>query len=223
MANLWADFLALVFPRVCLTCDNHLVEEEDQICLSCLLELIDTDCGNHQASLKNKYGVEVQFDKVYGFLQYQKKGKVQKVLQNLKYSGDQRIGYALGKIYARKMVLEDNFDAIVPVPLHERKLRSRGYNQSERWAAGLSEGLSIPVAQLLSRSIHTETQTKKSRLDRWVNVEHVFELSSELPSHNHVLLVDDVVTTGATLEACAKKLLEGGVKKVSVCVLAIAQ
>ena len=130
----------------------------------------------------------------------------------------------MGKLYGYRILdsgVDIDWDEIVPVPLHPLKLRRRGYNQSERFAAGLSIALNIPVSHELKRIKYTETQTRKSRLQRWENVKEVFSLiDNHTLQDKRVLLVDDVMTTGATLSACSNVLLGSDVKSVDLAVIA---
>jgi ComF family protein len=152
---------------------------------------------------------------------------VQHLLHELKYNGKMEIGYKLGTLYGgmmRESDFPEGIELIVPVPLHEKKKRKRGYNQSDYFAMGLSESLDIEwLPDALKRNVYTETQTGKTRFERWGNVGSVFEVKrEEKVEDKSILLVDDVITTGATLEACAHALLQGGAGKVSIASIAVA-
>jgi len=158
---------------------------------------------------------------------FAKGGKVQHLLHLLKYKGKKEIGEYIGKIYGedlKKSLFYSDIDVIIPVPLHPRRKRKRGYNQSEIFAKGLSESLVKPYdTRTLIRTYASETQTKKSRFRRWENVKEIFDLKDHQHLINkHILLVDDVVTTGATLEACASMLLKIPGVKVSIATIACA-
>lgn len=165
---------------------------------------------------------------VMTFFKFVKQGKVQHLLHALKYKNQPEIGVQLGRVYATDL-LEANykgeFDVIVPVPLHASKKRKRGYNQSEEFGKGLSEILEIPCTEKFLSRIHaTGSQTRKSKLNRWENVSEVFKVTSaEELRGKRVLLVDDVVTTGATLEACGIKLISAGCAEVSFACIAATQ
>jgi ComF family protein len=165
---------------------------------------------------------------VYGTAGYffQKKGHFQHMIHAMKYRGVKELGKELGKLMGYEMAdsVFSETELIVPVPLHPEKLQKRGYNQSEWIAWGIGEALHKPVHNgILIRVIANETQTRKSRFDRWINVENVFRIRKpEAIQGKHVLLVDDVVTTGATLEACAHVILRIPGTKVSVATLAVA-
>ncbi len=145
----------------------------------------------------------------------------------MKYQGQQEIGVILGRWYGadlKKASLDKEFDLIIPVPLHASKLRSRGYNQSDTFAKGLSESMDVKWSnKVLYKSVANETQTHKKRLERWENVKDVYLITNyNEVLDKRILLVDDVVTTGSTLEACAKVLLENGCKEISIATIASA-
>ena len=162
-------------------------------------------------------------------LLYFKKGtKVQNLIHHLKYKGQTDVGLMLGRMIGEKLLsntLYQKADLIVPVPLHQKKENSRGYNQSKCIADGIAEVLQVPVVTgLLTRKKNTGTQTKKSRYHRFENVQSVFEICQTWELENqHVLLIDDVITTGATLEACGKILLDSGLTKLSIAAAAYAE
>ena len=157
------------------------------------------------------------------FLRFTKKGVSQSLLHQLKYKNKPEIGAELGRIYGSILMsynFQENWDQITPVPLHPLKQKRRGYNQSEQFANGLSESLGVPVIKSLERVLFTETQTKKSRVDRIANVAQVFAITDKEVIGKRVLLVDDVMTTGATLVSCANLLLGHQAKTVDLAVIA---
>ncbi len=161
------------------------------------------------------------------FFFFRKGSRYQKLLHKLKYSGRKDIGRYLGQEFGqelRKVESLKDIACVIPVPLHPKKLRKRGYNQSEWIAIGLSDTMLVPVVtNVLVKTTHTESQTRKGRLERWDNVSEVFSIANkELIKGKHLLLVDDVVTTGATLEACAQTLINEGDCTVSIATLACA-
>jgi len=184
----------------------------------------------HQYSdnrLNKTFWGRVKLENASSFLFFKKGGSVQNLMHALKYKGIKEVGMLLGNLYASDLLQWQDFkvpDAVVPVPLHPNKQKKRGYNQSEWFGKGLADGLSIPiVTNALIRKTQTESQTKKNRWSRWQNVESVFELiDGDAMENKHILLVDDVVTTGATLEACAIELLSHKDVKVSIATLAFA-
>lgn len=177
--------------------------------------------------LKRRLSGRIPVNQVLGQYKFSKHGRIQRVLHTLKYKNEPDLGISLGRVYGQK--LKDSgtpisFDVIVPVPLHETRLRKRGYNQSSKYAAGLAEVMAIPLSEdILVRVKNTQTQTRKSKLNRWENVSDVFRVRDrESLSAKRVLLVDDVVTTGATIEACGQVLLENGCQELSIACIAVA-
>ena len=157
-----------------------------------------------------------------------KESRVQHVLHALKYKQQPELGEMLGRVYGQDLVeanYKNSFDLIVPVPLHVSRRRIRGYNQSEEFGKGLSQVLDVPCDDTyMMRSAKTETQTHKTKLSRWENVNHIFQVVNPQPiAEKRVLLVDDVVTTGATLEACGRALLQAGCSELSIACIAATQ
>lgn len=222
------DLLELIYPSICITCGKRLVMQENFICMNCWLDLpaghFETETANKVSQL---FWGRIQVEKAVSWFQYRKGSRYQKLIYFIKYKGLKELGYEAGKRYGRilsETELFDNIDAIIPVPLHERKLKKRGYNQSEWIAMGMADALQKPlITDNLIRHIHTPTQTRKGRFERWQNVEGIFGVNS-LPvlENKHLLLVDDVVTTGSTLEACAMVLLQAAGVKLSIATLAYA-
>jgi len=225
------DLLALFFPQSCYACDGALVRGEEYICTKCNTKLPYTGFHVHGATelnpLPRRFWGKVPLRYAFAYLHFRPKGRVQRLLHQLKYRGAEELGEHLGRRYGS--LLSDSYyheqlDLIVPVPLHKQKLRQRGYNQSDAFARGLARVMQLPWhGKVLKRTSHTGTQTKKSRLDRWQNVEQVFTVAlPEFVQDKRLLLVDDVMTTGATLEACAVALLGAGAREVSVATIAAA-
>ncbi len=220
-------FIDLLFPRLCQACCRHLLKHERIICQRCQFRLPRTAfhdmAGNPVEQLF--YG-RYQPAAVTSFLYFTKAGVVQQALHNLKYNGAQDLGHYLGKSFGEELKSSRRFagiDAVVPVPLHWKKQRIRGYNQSELIARGMAEALGTEARpDLLLRGIHTSTQTKKGRLERWENVAEAFLPGKTLLPGRKLLLVDDVLTTGATLEACARALEQVSGQAVYMATLACA-
>lgn len=220
------DFLDLVFPRNCPQCGRALFDFEPCLCTVCqgTLPFANFHLRPFDNELTSKIMGLTQVNRVMAFLRFTKKGKSQKLLHQLKYRNRPEIGVEMGRLYGLTLLqsgYQGEWDVIVAVPLHPMKQKRRGYNQSEKFADGLSKSLVIKQAELLERKKFTDTQTKKSRLQRLDNVEEVFELR---PNQNifglRILLVDDVITTGATLCACANVLLANGAKHVDLATIA---
>lgn len=177
-------------------------------------------------AVKKFYGkIDVQF--ASALLYFNKKGMVQELIHNLKYKGHQEIGTVLGSWYAedlKEIQFEIPIDAIIPVPLHKRKFKERGYNQVTTFGKAIASSLEIPfVENVLIRTLYTKTQSKKNLLGRSENIENIFDVEFSESNHNkHFLIVDDVLTTGATLEACSKALLKIPGAKISIICMAMA-
>lgn len=224
--NFWKDFMDLIFPRNCPLCGRSLFDFEQCLCTICQgsLPVANFHLRPYDNELTSKIRGLTQVNRVMAFLRFSKKGKSQTLLHQLKYRNKPEIGEEMGRLYG--LLLAQNgylseWDAIVPVPLHPMKHKRRGYNQSEKFALGLSGTLNVSVGNLLERRKFTETQTKKNRLERLENVEEVFELKQgEDISGMRILLVDDIITTGATLCACSNVLLANGAKLVDLVTIA---
>jgi ComF family protein len=222
------DFVSLVFPRICAGCGNSLWKNEAVLCRLCAYHLPKT--GFHQDPdnpVARLFWGRAGIDAAAAYLYFNKGSKVQRMVHQLKYRGRKDIGIWLGEQYGRELQREGAFPGaalIVPVPLHRKKYMQRGYNQSEQFAIGLSSSLGIPVNRhLLVRTKTSSTQTRKSRYARYRNVKELFAVvSPQAWSHLHLLLVDDVVTTGATLEACVIALKEIPGVRISIACIATA-
>ncbi|MDR2971422.1 MAG: ComF family protein [Bacteroidales bacterium] len=221
--------LNFFYPRICISCGNVLLPQEQFFCLHCLYNFPETRYHEFDDSpLSQLFLGRVKVENVGAFLFYKKGNQTQKILHQLKYHGVKEVGEFLGNIYGTQLINREKWktiEMILPIPLHKKKEKKRGYNQSEWIAKGLSAGMQIPYhTNLLLRTEFTETQTKKNRFHRWENVKEVFHLTDfNALANKHVLLCDDVLTTGATLEAAIQKLLAVPSVKVSVATLATAQ
>ena len=211
------DFINLIFPKLCCACNNALLKSENIICLNCIVSLPKTNFHLEANNPVNKvFWGRVQVEMATSFYLFSKKGKVQRLLHHLKYKGVKEVGTVVGELMGYDLKESPHFkqiDFIIPVPLHRNKLKKRGYNQSECIAKGISSAMGIPInIQTLFRKVDSQTQTKKSRYKRWENVGEIFGVSDKELDGKNVLLVDDVVTTGATLEACAQILIQHNCK-----------
>lgn len=228
LRNLLADFVGLLFPSVCLACGQSLRRGEQHLCTGCRAEMPYTDFHRlppAENPLGRRFWGKLPVRYVLSYLRFVQHGRVQELLHQLKYQGQRGVGVALGELYGAELAgsgLAQQFDLIVPVPLHRRKLARRGYNQAAAFAEGLGTGLALPHrADALRRTEHTASQTRKNRAQRWQNVATVFEAAE--PTEiigRRVLLVDDVLTTGATLEACGLALLAAGAAEISIATIA---
>lgn len=227
--DIFGDFISLFFPKYCLSCDNALVKGEMMICTLCMLEMPQTDYHKSPENpLSRRLSYRIPVKHAMALFKFSKSGRVQHLLHQLKYRNHPEIGVMLGEFYGEKMRGESgvrsDVDLIIPIPLHPARKRKRGYNQSAKFAEGLSERLEVPFTDdLLERRIKTETQTRKSKLSRWENISGVFGLKvPESIKGKKVLLVDDVITTGSTLEACSQVLIEQGCQELSIACIAEA-
>lgn len=223
-----ADFVTLFFPRYCLACSNSLVGGEETLCTRCIMDLPKTNCLPGDNPVVDKLAGRLKLTYGAAFLKLKKGGIVQKMLHQLKYNQHPEIGVKLGKVFGqelKKYGLDQSIDIIIPVPLHASRKRKRGYNQSSKFAEGLSYSLGVPWDESISyRKTSTKTQTRKSKTERWENVKDVFSIAhTEALEGKRILLVDDVITTGATLEACGRHLLDEGCASLSVACIAEAQ
>ena len=221
------DVLDLLYPRICPGCGMPLRRKERIICLFCLLKLPRTlfKCRSDNVFEKMLKG-RVRIFEASAFLYFAKSGLAQRLMHALKYGGDKALGIQLGRFFAEELIKDEQFikpDLLVSVPLHPDKLSKRGYNQSEMIALGLSEKLGVPYRNdVLVRVRHTETQTRKKRFERWENMKDGFGVEASAGLNKvHIAIVDDVVTTGATLEVCAETLhahLECEVSLFTLCI-----
>ncbi|MEJ0054652.1 MAG: phosphoribosyltransferase family protein [Bacteroidota bacterium] len=222
------DFISLFFPHYCLACAGSLVKGEDLFCTVCLTNLPKTNYHRHNENpIKGKLTGRLPLKHGWAFLKFRKSGIVQHLLHQLKYNNHPEVGVRLGQLFGRDLLLsgfEKEFDLILPVPLHSSRKRQRGYNQSSMLAEGLSNAMNIRWDESISiRMQSTTTQTHKTKVERWENVKDVFSVDGMTDlKGKRILLVDDVITTGATLEACGQHLVSCGCSELSVACLAEA-
>lgn len=220
--NPLTDFFNLLYPRLCPACNKLLKQGEKEICIPCAYDLPYTDFHLYPDNpLAKQFWGRVPLHAAMALLYFSKGGRTQNLIHHLKYKDQPQIGLLLGRAIGLRLLQSEVYsgiDLLLPVPLHPRRERLRGYNQSDYIARGIAEALHIPVANnILFRNISTATQTSKSRYDRYTNLQEVFIVKQPAAILNkHVLLVDDVITTGATLEACAQAILQHHPLKISV-------
>lgn len=228
--SLFSDFIDIIFPSKCLTCNNFLIKGEEIFCLKCFIDISKPDLFlNYSNSyIAKKFYGKIIIKHCFSFQKFTKGNKIRSIIHYLKYKNKHKIGELLGNIYG-KIILEidykKEFDIIIPIPLHKKKIDERGYNQAHFFAKGLSETLSIPSKkEYIIRKIHSKSQTKiPDELNRWKNVKNIFEIKdSDSIKNKNILLVDDVITSGSTLEACAQELLENGASSISIATIAYA-
>lgn len=221
------SFLHLLFPHVCTGCGSDILSENNDLCLRCIHSMPETNFELYPNNPVEKLfwgrlplaGATAQF-------YFTKESLMQDLMHRFKYKSNKDLGFQLGKIMGEQIRRSGRFeaDALIPLPLFPAKEKRRGYNQATILCEGMAEAMNIPVLdKIITRPQHTETQTKKGRIERWKNMEGKFVLTDAAAVKNkHLLLVDDVITTGATLEACGNELLKAENVKLSVVTLCVA-
>lgn len=211
--NILNDLLSLLYPTICLVCNKSLFRNEKILCMKCRHHLPSVRHGkNGNNPAAQVFWGRVPLKNVFTSFLYNKGNAVQQLIHTFKYNGRKDAGFFLGEELGRIIETsgqKNEIDLIVPVPLHPRKKKKRGFNQSEIISRGIASVIDKEVnANILFRKSYSSTQTKKSKYQRWENVESIFGLKDPQNIKNkHLLLVDDVITTGATIEACAQVLL----------------
>ena len=228
MSDILRDLVNLFYPDNCMLCEKPLIESEQQICLDCLCDLPKTNYHlNKGNQARNLFSGHPQVDEVTAFLFFEKDGITQKLIHSLKYNDNKDLAEYIGRMAAfelQKHGFYASINSIIPIPLHPKKEKQRGYNQSELIAKGISSVYGCQIDnKLLKRVTYTKSQTRKSVFDRHVNVEKIFDVTDiEYLYGKHVLLVDDVITTGATISSCIGALLPVPEIKISIFSLSIA-
>lgn len=228
LVALWHNMLHFVYPRLCVSCDKTLLSEEETLCIECDGMLPATNYHHIEGNeTEQRFEGRIKFEHATSLAYYTKEGLLQYLLQEFKYKGNKNVGSFLGKKLGAAIKKTDwaaTIDLVVPVPLHSKKASTRGYNQSEIMAQEIACMLNIPVHTAgLIRIRNTDTQTSKSRSERAENMKDAFSLKDPSAFANkHILLLDDVLTTGATIEGCvmAMSAVEG--LKISVATIGIA-
>lgn len=216
------DLKGLIFPRYCKVCGRRLMHSEQHLCINCLLDLPRTHYEQNPNNLLMQHFLEwPEVVRATAYFYYYKEGKYSQLIHHLKYYDHPEVGTYLGRLAATELKANgffDGIDLIVPVPLSKKKQRQRGYNQSDYIARGISEVTSIDMCtDSIERIVNTDTQTAKGRIDRWKNTEGIFRIKNTATlTGKHILLIDDVATTGATLHACVSALLTMPGIRVSV-------
>ena len=225
----WSNVVHLIFPNTCLACKKELAPAEAHVCTFCMTDLSLTQFQHYteHTPMDKLFWGRVDVTSTYAHFFFEKNKTSQDILFGLKYQGNKQVGFHFGKNVGTIISAHPSFhkpNVIIPVPLHPKKEFKRGYNQSEIIANGISETSSIPInIGLIKRNTHSETQTKKDRFERWDNVSSIFTVSEEIKSIEHVIIVDDVITTGSTIESIIRSLRSKNPSlSVSVVTLAIA-
>ena len=221
------NLLNLFFPKVCLGCNSYLGDNENYICTSCRHQLPLTNFHLDQNNaLKNVFYGRVKLEHATALLHFSKKGIVQQLMHNLKYRGYEDIGLFLGKWLGDELKNIDAYrqiDVVIPVPLHSSKLRKRGYNQVTKFGQEIAKALNVEYnTEVLHKTLATKTQVFKDRILRTSGNAATFSITeNQSLIGKHILLVDDIVTTGATIESCANELLKIEGIKISLAAMAI--
>ena len=229
--NVLSDILELIYPTHCASCLGSVSESESPICIRCRLELpflITNPFSNHD-ELSKKFAGLLPLRHCIAFLKFEKGGSTQRLLHALKYGKRPEVGVVLGRLMVAELLsagMKANFDYVLPIPLHTKKLKTRGYNQAMKFAEGIAAGFKTEANDaILIRTMATDSQTRKGKLQRILNVGEVFGIhpeNSQLLKGKHILMVDDVLTTGSTIEACAKLLIQEPIASLSIATIAIA-
>jgi len=222
------NLLNIFFPKVCFGCSHFLTDNEASLCTKCRHDLPITNYHfiDNNTVEKVFYG-RIKLEHATALLSFEKKGIVQHLLHNLKYKGQEDVGVFLGKWLGHELASIDayqNIDLVIPVPLHKKKQRKRGYNQVSKFGIEIANALNAEYCDnVLVKTTNTKTQVFKKRIARWNSNNEVFTIeNSNLINSKHILLVDDIITTGATIEACANVLNKAQKVKISVASMAIA-
>jgi len=220
----------LVFPSLCVSCETELSSLENHVCYYCMDKLQFTYFENSQEPtvLDKLFWGRVPIKGTFALFYFQRGQVSQSLLHALKYKFNAKVGFDLGVTAAQKLqnhAVFKNVEALIPVPLHSQKAFIRGYNQSEKIAQGIASVWKIPVVhQEVLKTKHTQSQTRKDQFQRWENVASIFKVKGDLSNYQHVAIIDDVITTGSTLESMTKELKEANPSlQISIISLALAK
>lgn len=221
------SILHLLFPHVCTGCGSDILSEESVLCMRCVDAMPETNFELHSNNPVEKiFWGRVPLTGATAQFYFTKESLMQHLMHQFKYKGNKDLGLQWGRMMGEQIKKSGRFEveALVPLPLFPAKEKKRGYNQATILCNGMAESMGVPVFdKIIVRPQHTETQTKKGRIERWKNMEGKFILTNPGAIHNkHILLVDDVVTTGATLEACSNELLKAENVRLSLATLCVA-
>ena len=217
------------YPHYCIGCGSDIIEKENFLCLECINDLPHTGFAAHADNPVEKiFWGRIPVTSCMSEFYFSKDSIIQNLIHEFKYKGNKNLGLYLGKIIGKTMFRSNRFsdiDFLIPLPLFIEKEFKRGFNQSSILCSGIKEIMNIPViTKNVVRIIHTETQTKKGRIQRWENVEKSFSvIDPAMLKGKHILLVDDVITTGATIEACGREILKIEGVRLSIASLAISK
>lgn len=224
------SFLHLIFPQKCVHCEIELLEKESFICSECNINLSFTyyEKYTEHTKMDKLFWGKITIHKTYALYYFEENTVVQSILHSLKYKNNPKIGREFGKRIGerlQKITSFEDLDALIPIPMHPKKKFLRGYNQAEMLAQGISEVTNIPIQTTEVKKLkHTQSQTQKSLWERWENSENTFSSSLNADSLKHIALIDDVLTTGATMERLARAIQDKNSSlKISLITLAITK
>jgi ComF family protein len=222
------SFLQLFFPHICVGCGSDLLSRENMICIRCMDALPQTQFELHADNPTEKiFWGRLPLESASSQYYFSKDSLMQRLMHQIKYKNNKELCIFLGRLMGQQLIQSNRFseiDALIPLPLHPEKEKRRGYNQANLLCIGMAETMYLPViSDAVIRTAFTESQTNKGRVDRWLNMENKFEIANEeLLQNKQLLLIDDVVTTGATLEACGMSILSAGNTRLSIATLCYA-
>lgn len=227
--DIFNSFIDTLFPRICPVCNNVLLSHEKHICTKCRIDIPITRYHMQEFNaMEQLFAGKTPIEKAVGYFFYEKGNPYSNILHNIKYRNNPQLGQYVAKLFAQELLSRNifrNIDCIIPVPLHHRKKIQRGYNQSEYIAKGFSEVFDIPVHNniIIAHKSH-ESQTNKGIYERWLNTQNIFSAQdTQVLENKHVLIVDDVVTTGATLLSAALTIASVPNIKISLATLGVAR
>jgi ComF family protein len=219
-------FVTLFYPRTCYACYANQIDKNEMICIECLQKLPYTNFESIKENATEKlFWGRITTSFACSIFYFEKENMLQNIIHQIKYKNEKKLGIFMGKLMGLKineLIKEHNIDFMLPMPIHPKKEKKRGYNQATLLCIGINEITTLEyIENAIVKIQHTETQTKKSRIERWRNVEQVFNVPNpHLIKGKNILIIDDVITTGASTEACGQMLLEHGANAISICGLA---
>ncbi len=225
MENLLNDLVSLFYPELCSVCRKPLIQNENHICLRCLFEIPGT---NYELSDRNPVMDQLKgiasYENAFALYLYSKFGTLKTAIHAMKYKGNRKIGFMFGELLGEALRTKPPFctsNFIIPVPLHDKRLKIRGYNQSKLIADGVASKMGIPVCDdILLRNRYADSQTRKDMWERELSSKQQFELSNKNISEKNILIIDDIITTGSTLAACSNAFI--GMKGIRLFAAAVA-
>ncbi len=226
LKTIFSDTLHLFYPHICTGCGSDLLEQSNLLCLRCVTNLPETNFAQHANNpIEKIFWGRISLAAAHSEFYFSKESLIQQLIHQLKYKGNTTIGFYLGELMGKTLLSSNRFNniaALIPLPLYPDKERKRGYNQAAIICDGMSAVMNVPVIKNnVLRQRYTDTQTKKHRIERWENVAGSFIIKDETKlKGKHLLLVDDVITTGATLEACGSMIAAIEGVKLSIATLA---